>query len=265
MTQSLSRRLAAVAPAILIALLSAFVVAKPLSSAAFHADSIAMLDRQQTTVMELTAASTAASAALSLLPGDAATPIAEKLADLSSYFLIALSAVLLEKYLLTVTGYIACVWLIPAACALFSASLFVWRRTLRTAACKLLLFAVAICLVIPAGIRLSSLIESTYQASIQQTIDDAKDATQDAQNSAQDKDLLSRITDGITGAVSGVLNRLSSLLNRFLEALAVMLVTSCLIPVLVLLLFVWLIKLLWGLAPDALPSLPRKKESAKEE
>ena len=264
MTRSLSKKLAAVAAAVLVALLSALVAAKPLSSTAFHADSIAMLDRQQSTVMELTAASTAASAALSLLPGDTATPIAEKLADLSSYFLIALSAILLEKYLLTVTGYIACVWLIPAACALFSASLFVWHKALRTAACKLALFAVAICLVIPAGVRLSSLIESTYQASIQQTIDDAKNATENVQDNTQDKDLLSKITDGITGAVSGVLDQLGNMLNRFLEALAVMLVTSCLIPVLVLVLFVWLLKLLWGLELDGFPALPHKKKPAEK-
>ena len=62
---------------LIIAFFSVFVVSGIASSVEFHADSIAALDEKQTTVLELTAASTAASAAITLLPGDTATPIAE--------------------------------------------------------------------------------------------------------------------------------------------------------------------------------------------
>ena len=103
---------------IIAALLSVLFVARYAASPAFHGKSIEALDNKKTTVMELTAASTAASAAITLLPGDAATPIAEKLADLSGYFLIVLCAILLEKYLLTVTGFAAFGILVPASCVL---------------------------------------------------------------------------------------------------------------------------------------------------
>ncbi len=56
---------------------------------------------KKTTALELTAAATAASAAITLIPGDAGTPIADKLADLSSYFLIVVCAIYLEK----ISGY----------------------------------------------------------------------------------------------------------------------------------------------------------------
>ena len=92
---------------IVIALLSFFVIARFTSSTEFNAKTIQSLDDKKTTVMELTAASTAASAAITLIPGDVGTPIANKLADLSSYFLIVLSAIYLEKYLVTITGYAA--------------------------------------------------------------------------------------------------------------------------------------------------------------
>ena len=71
-------------------------------------------------MLELTAASTAASAAITLLPGDTATPIAEKLADLSGYFLIVLCAIFLEKYLLTITSYVSFTILIPQPARLAS-------------------------------------------------------------------------------------------------------------------------------------------------
>lgn len=83
------------------------------ASAETHAASLTALEEKQSTVLELAAASTAASAAITLLPGDAATPIAEKLADISGYFLLALCAIYLEKYLLTVTAYAAFRLLVP--------------------------------------------------------------------------------------------------------------------------------------------------------
>ncbi len=58
---------------------------------------LAALEEKQTTVLELSAASAAASAAITLIPGDVATPIADKLADLSSHFLLVLCAVFLEN------------------------------------------------------------------------------------------------------------------------------------------------------------------------
>ena len=60
------------------------------SSPETHKTSIEYLNEKQTTVMKLTAASTAASAAISALPGDTGSAIAEKMADLTSDFLIVL-------------------------------------------------------------------------------------------------------------------------------------------------------------------------------
>ena len=54
------------------------------SSPETHRTSIEYLNEKQATVMKLTAASTAASAAVSALPGDTGSAIAEKLADLTS-------------------------------------------------------------------------------------------------------------------------------------------------------------------------------------
>ena len=47
--------------------------------------------------------------------------------------------------------------------------------------------------------------------------------------------------------MNDVVEQLKTVLNRFIEALAVMLVTSCLIPILVLLFFAWLVKLMLGI------------------
>ena len=112
----------ALAAALLAAAILSFALVTPwAASAETHAASLTALEEKQSTVLELAAASTAASAAITLLPGDAATPIAEKLADISGYFLLALCAIYLEKYLLTVTAYAAFRLLVPAACLLLAA------------------------------------------------------------------------------------------------------------------------------------------------
>ena len=243
---------------LIIAFFSVFVVSGIASSVEFHADSIAALDEKQTTVLELTAASTAASAAITLLPGDTATPIAEKLADLSSGFLVVLCAIYLEKYLLTLTGYAAFTFLIPAACLLYAANVFLKRDGVRTVAKKLLIFGIAIVLVIPVSVRVSNLIEDTYQASIQATIENAKETTGQVEDSTEGLDgetdqgflegLISKITDGISNVASGISEKVGGMINNFIEALAVLLVTSCVIPILVMLLFVWLVKITFSVS-----------------
>ena len=260
MTRTIGIRIICVAAAVILALASIFGVAKLTTDPAFYQKSIAALEEKQETVLELTAASTA--------PGDTATPIADKLADLSGYFLIVLCAIFLEKYLLTITAAAAFKVLIPAACAAFAAAALFprLRRTAGALAWKLALFGVAIMLVIPVGIRVSDLIEDTYQASIAATIQEAKEATDTIQSSQNEgsateqsgiSGFFSKVTDSITGAAAGAVEKLRNVLNRFLEALAVMLVTTCLIPILVLLFFVWLVKLILGVELPPL-GMPRR-------
>lgn len=254
-----TKKAALAALLVLAALLSIFAVGKRASDPACHQASIDALAEKQETVLELTAASTAASAAITLLPGDTATPIAEKLADLSGYFLIVLCAIFLEKYLLTITSYVSFTILIPAACALGIAALFSekLRAALGKLAWHLLLFALAIAFAIPAGVKVSSMIEDTYRASIEETIANAEQTTEDIQSATSGETdegeksglsgLFSKVTEGITGAATAAVGQLKTVLNRFIEALAVMLVTSCLIPILVLLFFAWLVKLMLGI------------------
>ena len=255
-----TKKAALAALLVLAALLSIFAVGKRASDPAYHQSSIDALAEKQETVLELTAAS----AAITLLPGDTATPIAEKLADLSGYFLIVLCAIFLEKYLLTITSYVSFTILIPAACALGIAALFSekLRAALGKLAWHLLLFALAIAFAIPAGVKVSSMIEDTYRASIEETIANAEQTTEDIQSDTSGEadeseksglsGLFSKVTEGITGAATAAVEQLKTVLNRFIEALAVMLVTSCLIPILVLLFFAWLVKLMLGIEPPPL-------------
>ncbi len=247
-----------VAIPLIIALLSLFVISRYATSADFHAKTLESLDEKKTTVLELTAASTAASAAITLIPGDVGNPIAEKLMDLSSYFIIVLAALYLEKYLLTITGYLTFVWLIPAACVLFAANVFWKREILDRIVKKLVLFGLAIVLVIPSSVKVSSIIEDTYQKSIENTLESAKQATEEIEENAEEEKGIQGLFSKMKNGMSRTFEKIESVINNYIEAFAVMLVTSCVIPVLVLLFFIWLAKLLLGVNLNIQPGNPRK-------
>lgn len=228
---------------IVIALLSFFVIARFTSSTEFNAKTIQSLDDKKTTVMELAAASTAASAAITLIPGDVGTPI---------------------------------------ACVFFSGYLLWRKEILRVVAQKFLLFGLAVYLVIPASVKVADMIETTYASSIESTIETAKQTTDEIESetgesgqvddkssnekSQSDSDsdskenaggffsgLFNKVQEGVSTATANVEN----VLNNFIEALAILLVTSCLILILVLIFFVWLVKMLLGLNID-IPTSVRK-------
>lgn len=252
---------------LVLALVSFFVAADWAGSPDTYAGVIASLDEKRDTVMRLVAGSTGTSAAITLLPGDVGTPIAEKLLDLGANFAIVLGAIYLEKYLLTILGLAAFRFIIPAGCVLFAAAVLLPRRIgLHQLACqlskRLMLFGVAIVLVVPASVAVSNIIESTYEstmndalAAVGQTADEAgAENTEPEAGSQEGLDWLvafiQDIPENLTNAAAGVSEEVQAALNRFIETFAVMIVTSCVIPILVLLFFLWLIRIILGVPID---------------
>jgi len=251
MNQNSKKILSIVLP-VIIAVFSIFVLAKPASLPTTYAKTIASLDEKKTTVMELTAASTAVSAAITLIPGDTATPIAEKLADLSTYFLVVLCAIYLEKYMLTLAGFAVFKVMVPAVCILFIINVFRKSEACKRLMKKIGVLSLALIFLVPVSVKVSDFIQNTYEESINETISSAKEMSNELEDE-EDKSLWNRITDGATSAVKKV----EQSLNQFVEALAVLIVTSCIIPILILVFFVWLMKMLLGM--DTSPKMVKRK------
>ena len=235
------KKIAAVLVLFVVLLLSVNVFSKAASDPENHTKTIEALDEKKADVLKLTAASAAASAAIAAIPGDATTPVANKLADLTSYFLIILVVVFLEKYLVTLTGYAAFSILVPAACILLGVGICLNRTFLKMLALKVAAFALVIFMIIPISMNVSAIIEETYDSSVEAVMEETEEITNeinestDSEGNIIDK-ALSKITDGITG----LLEKGEEVLNHFIEMIAVMLVTSCLIPILVVLFMVWM-------------------------
>ena len=82
---------------ILIAALSFFVITAQLPETDFVQNSIESVEDSSNMVMKFSAATLSASLAISALPDDFATPLAESLADMNIYFIAILVILFLEK------------------------------------------------------------------------------------------------------------------------------------------------------------------------
>lgn len=294
-----------IAVLVILAGISCFGIASKASNPSSYQKTITALDDKKENVLKLTAAATTSSAAVSALPGDTCTPIAEKLADMSGYFMIVLCAIYLEKYLLTIIGIVSFRILIPIGLLLIASYFLVGSVRWRKVGVKLVGLGIVLFLVIPSSIWVSSKVENTYadavsfgveidennkikdrepgsevDATTEEVVTEettTANATTEADSAdGKKKGFMSSIGEGVSSIVNGaahlteeagkVINSATSgalesaeeaitgklvgiredaetMLNNFIEAAAVMIITSCVIPLLVLAFFFWMIKI----------------------
>ena len=244
------------ATVILLALtiiLSCTVAGNKLTDPATYSHTIEALDKNRTTVLGLSAAAAAASAAVSALPDDICSPLAQEISEFTTWFLLILSVIYLEKYLLTIFGAIACYALIPVGCSALLTDRFFPKAALRSIGIKLIAFGAALLLVIPSSVWVSDRINGIYSRSIEITVESANAVSENligdiaGENNENTSviDEAKALLGDISGSVAGVIDQFKNVLNRFVEATAVMIVTTCLVPVLVILFFAWLVKTLF--------------------
>lgn len=257
--------------AILITISSMLWAAKAATAPETYADTIQYLDDKKLNVLALAGVATTVSVAISALPDDVGTPIADEIADLGGYFLLIVSTIVLEKYTLTLTGFAAFYLLIPIACVLLCIYAFRENTSLRRAAIKLMAFAAIIVLLVPISVKASMMIEDIYGQSAAQLVEDTKqdsdkldDGASEPSTEAKDdgeqtwwtkittffSEGAEKIKDGVVNGVSSVKEQATKMLSRFVDALAILIVTSCLMPILILLVFAWVLKLLFGINID---------------
>ena len=124
--------------------------------------------------------------------------------DFNLYFLIILRGIFIEKYLLTISGYIAFNFLIPIACIFAILYVLLKNQKAEAIAGKLCAFSMVLLFVVPMSVQLSELIDQTYQISLEQTLKTQKNLLKIVQNSV--KKMFKRdLTDWRTSAISSVI------------------------------------------------------------
>jgi hypothetical protein len=107
-------------------------------------------------------------------------------------------------------------------------------------------------LLVPASTWATNFIEEVYPSYIEENFDkniEEANKTADMLNENADKDenFMTKFFDSLSGGVTGVLDKIESILGNFIEATALLIITSCVIPILTLWMFVWVTNLLLGM------------------
>ncbi|MBR7927168.1 hypothetical protein KBI51_03125 [Aerococcaceae bacterium zg-ZUI334] len=235
------------------------------------------LDSMKENVVKLTAISAASSTALTLIPGDVATPLAENLADISDYLIIVFIGLWFQKYLFSSMGLLVLKLIIPVGLAVNIYGLWVPQSApvytmVQRISRKIILFGVALFCVVPTTIFITNQIESTYKNTINRTIDEAQviqsevnkqeetsqNATQQEEQSAdivgQLSHALSGVVDFTTGSINNVATAVSDLpnkmiktLNNLIDSLAILIVVNCIAPIVIFVILIWLMNLIFGI------------------
>lgn len=252
---------------VVLALLSGFVARPHFADTKTWDSTIEVIDQKKGNVLALTTSCVALSAGITALPGDTGTPVAEQLAQLSGNLGIVLAVLYLEKYLLTILWSVGLGILIPFALVLFAVSLGIHGRwstsaVLRRVATRVLVVAIIGMVLVPASVWVSQKVDETYRVSIEQAQQKAADAADSDSSKAskkktestESKNVLEQLADGASGLVTSVTSGAKQMTDEIvqqvtdlIEGVIVMIVTSCVIPLLVLAAFLWLGHTLLGI------------------
>lgn len=248
---------------VVLALLSGFVARPHFADTKTWDSTIEVIDQKKGNVLALTTSCVALSAGITALPGDTGTPVAEQLAQLSGNLGIVLAVLYLEKYLLTILWSVGLGILIPFSLILFAVSLGIHGRwstsaVLRRVATRVLVVAMIGMALVPASVWVSQKVDETYQVSIEQAEQKATDASttksEEKAESKKEKNVLEQLTDGASSLLTSVTESAKSMTDEvvqqvtdLIEGVIVMIVTSCVIPLSVLVAFLWLGHVLLGI------------------
>ncbi len=251
--------------------------ASPINRFAFQS-----LREKENTVLSLTAGSAVISTAISLIPGDVATPLANSFGSVTNYLVIALAAIFAEKYLVTLIGKAVFCFVIPACCVFGLLYCAVRRRAFRDVAIKIGIISLCMYGMIPCSELLTRTIWNSYDANIQETMNDflgdsesivsGSQELETNQEEEQEKDwktvwsetwqkgveFVQKTMNTISADASELLKKAQNALNNFIEAAAIMIVTSCVFPILIFLVMKWIINLVIQLDFDKAISSMKK-------
>lgn len=249
-----------------------------------NAKNIQYLDTQKENVEKFTLALIGTSLLINAIPGDFGNSIATQLAGFSKYSLVVLCGIFLEKYILTINTFIFFGIAIPISCIFIIIYLVKNYINFKVYAIKIITIALAFFLVIPTSIKVSKLFEQTFAESYKQIeltnaeiqaekekIEQAEkekaelEAKEEAQkeeninksfisgisswfgnitNSASNT--ISNIADSIKTSGQKIVDKGKHELKKAIEGFALMIITSCLIPIGVFFVFKMLIQIFFN-------------------
>ena len=260
LTQKNSRLLIKILALLLVAALSCFIVKDTIPKAEFVQSSMQSVEESRSTIMKFSAATLSASLAISALPDDFATPLAKLLSDMNTYFVFLLTILLFEGILLKSGIDAAFGIMIPIACILGAISIGMKKEALKSLAEKLLILALAVAFVVPCSTHITEIVAAELQTYVEETIVETEDGLGQLDDVMKDSEDSKTVFEKISGLFHSAIKGMSELFTRIqdtirkcLNAIAILIVTNFVMPLLTFFVLKWILKETFKLA---IPSFP---------
>ena len=252
---------------VLIGVFSFFVVTSWLPDRDFIQDSLESVEESSNTVMKFSAATLSTSLAISALPDDFATPLADSLADMNIYFIAILVMLHFEQLLIRYGVKLAFAIAIPAACGIGILSILLKKDLLKGIAARVAVLGLAVALVVPCSTHITNYVAADLTAYVENTIADTEDGA-DKLNEAMDggteeQTIFEKLSDLFQTAINDMSNLMSHFQNtirKCMNSIAILILTNCLMPLVNFFILKWILKETFHIALP-MPQMRRKRHS----
>ena len=252
---------------VLIGVFSFFVVTSWLPDRGFIQDSLESLEESSNTVMKFSAATLSTSLAISALPDDFATPLADSLADMNVYFIAILVMLHFEQLLIRYGVKLAFAIAIPAACGIGILSILLKKELLKGIAARVAVLGLAVALVVPCSTHITNYVATDLTTYVENTIVDTEDGA-DKLNEAmegetEEQTIFEKLSDLFQTAINDMSNLMSHFQNtirKCMNSIAILILTNCLMPLVNFFILKWILKETFHIALP-MPQMRRKRHS----
>lgn len=257
LTEANAKTLVKVLLAVFFILLSVFVLAYEVPKSKFVQETVESLEKSKSQIMDFSGATITTSLAITALPDDFGTPLADTLADMNTYFVFVFAVVFVEKLLMIEGIRLAFMYVVPAALVLYILGLLSTKDRVKVFGTKLFIFAMAVVLVIPISTHFTEKVCADYLVYVDETIAEANDGAEKVNEIMSTEEDETTIFDKLSNAFKTAMTGMSDLLayfknvlKKFVNSIAIMLVTTFVLPLFVLMIFKWLLNELFRLNLD---------------
>ena len=272
-TEKRIEKLAKCLVAVFLIVLSIFVLARRIPETKMIQSTIESIEDSNKTVMEFSGATIATSLAISALPDDFASPLAGTLADMNTYFVFIFAVLFVEKLIVIEGVKISFVYIIPVACALYILSVLFGKEIFKQFAAKLMVLGLAVVFVIPFSTHFTEKVCEDYLVYVDETIAEANDGAEKVNevmvSGEEEQTIFDKLSEAFKTAIQGMSDLLTyfqNVIKKCVNSIAIMIVTSFVVPMLVLFLFRWLLNELfsWNLPKPQIKILSKGKKTDDE-
>lgn len=233
---------------LLAAAISFFFATSWISDTTFVKDSLESVEESNNTVMAFSAATLSASLAITALPDDFATPLADSLADMNVYFIAILVVLLLEKILIIYGIKATFAFIIPWSCIAGAIGIATKKGFLQSFAIRLCILGLAVAFVVPCSTHITKYVAADLTAYVEETIAETEDGAAKLntamESEDEEKNMFEKLSELFKTAIrdiSDLLLHFQNNIRRCMNSIAILILTNFIMPVLTFFILKWIL------------------------